>query len=212
MEQSLVNPKYIEKLRTMVTKKTAQDAQEAQELIKANLLKGRIPILSRFAWPSDPVSRALIPWFRQHRSVVKACLNDEPKAQRLIKMIESIENCYQEKKVIINKRWNDNTQKHYSSRRFWELILKPPMRQTKKDQELRSLRNMAKSCLKRTSIKVLEEIEEESIITDLLVKLGFPAMGWGLESGHETKDTIKKYKTWQGVFFTMRNSKKLLKS
>ena len=44
----------------------------SKESIKADLLRGRIPILTRLTWPSEPVRDALMPWFRKHRSIIES--------------------------------------------------------------------------------------------------------------------------------------------
>lgn len=179
-----------------------------KESIKADLLRGRIPILTRLTWPSEPVRDALMPWLRRHRSVIEACSNDEPKADRLIKMIENIEICYQGKKIDIDQKFNNDsntkTLKKSSSRTWWELwklSFEAPVKRnttwntfwnTFSDQELISLRHAAESCMKNISTKVLAEIKEESIITDLLLSLGFPTIGWGLEPGSGTKNILEE--------------------
>jgi uncharacterized protein with von Willebrand factor type A (vWA) domain len=178
---------------------------QSKKLIKADLLKGRIPILSRFKWPSDPVRRALMPWLRQHPSVIEDCLNDEPKAERLTNMIENVENCYQEKRIAIKQKLNLQTDTLTNSSSFgfwesflqapikpWESFFKPPIKQKQSEQELRALRSAAKSCVKNISGKVLAEIKEESLVSELLVELGFPAKGWDLDPGTGTTETLKE--------------------
>lgn len=166
-----------------------------KELIKADLLRGRIPILTRLAWPSEPVCDALMPWLRQYRSVIEACSHDESKADRFIKMLENIEICYQNKKDHIDQKNNSNS--HLSiltSQTWWEswkLLFEPPVKRST-TRELISLRQAAKSCLENISKKILDEIEEEGIITNLLISLGFSATGWGLEPGPGTKNILEE--------------------
>ncbi|MCH2232452.1 MAG: VWA domain-containing protein [Crocosphaera sp.] len=170
----------------------------SKESIKADLLRGRIPILTRLTWPSEPVRDALMPWFRKHRSIIESCFDDEPIVNRLMEMIENIENCYQGKKINIDKKSssdsNTNTLRRYSNQTWWEswkLLFEPPVKKTT-TQKLISLRKAAKDCVDNKGTEVVNQIKEEKIITELLVDLGFPATGWGLEAGSGMENILEE--------------------